>query len=368
MCASPLDFLRSGPPPPRVAILSDAVFFSRAIPVRRRRDPGRGGRRGRPGARGALAVPRSPSSTSATTGRPGAPLALAFAAYRRRFTAEQVAEWTGAQHVMPAFAAILGAEPSPATTVLLGTPEGLTAVHWEKGPVPVAGAPPHAGARCHGRGARPGARRAGQGDGRVGEGRRCRGRPRRPGLEERPRGDLRGGRTALGPARRGRPGRARRPRQGGPGGARPRAQERTSSSGGPPSASIAACLVLALGELSLFGAGLLGEGPRRQGRRAVHRRSRASWGTRTSRTGSTKLSTEAAPAAGDDLDRRGEEAGGDPVPARRRQAVSTRSRSRRRRTTRARSAATEARSSRRPGATAWRSATRCFATTSPPSP
>src|ERR1035438_9317389 len=31
MCASLLDFLRAGPPPPRVAVLPDAVFFSRAI-------------------------------------------------------------------------------------------------------------------------------------------------------------------------------------------------------------------------------------------------------------------------------------------------------------------------------------------------
>ena len=33
MCASPLAFLRAGPPPPRVVILPDAVFFSRSIEV-----------------------------------------------------------------------------------------------------------------------------------------------------------------------------------------------------------------------------------------------------------------------------------------------------------------------------------------------
>jgi hypothetical protein len=33
MCASPLSFLRSGPPPPKVALLRDAVFFSRAVAV-----------------------------------------------------------------------------------------------------------------------------------------------------------------------------------------------------------------------------------------------------------------------------------------------------------------------------------------------
>ena len=33
MCASPLEFLRAGPPPPRVALLPDALFFSRTVPV-----------------------------------------------------------------------------------------------------------------------------------------------------------------------------------------------------------------------------------------------------------------------------------------------------------------------------------------------
>ena len=135
MCATPFDFLRSGPPPPRVAILSDAVFFSRAVPVRAdaTRDEVVAGV-------GLALEALSPFPVAQLYcgyfWTPGAPLALAFAAYRRRFTAEQVEGWNGAQHVMPAFATILGAGMSPATTVLLGTPEGLTAVHWEKGPVP----------------------------------------------------------------------------------------------------------------------------------------------------------------------------------------------------------------------------------------
>jgi hypothetical protein len=33
MCASPLNFLRKGPPPPNVVLLPDALFFTRAIPV-----------------------------------------------------------------------------------------------------------------------------------------------------------------------------------------------------------------------------------------------------------------------------------------------------------------------------------------------
>ena len=33
MCASPLEILRSGPPPPNVVLLPDALFFVRAVPV-----------------------------------------------------------------------------------------------------------------------------------------------------------------------------------------------------------------------------------------------------------------------------------------------------------------------------------------------
>src|SRR5271167_4070907 len=109
MCASPLDFLRSGPPPPRVALVPDAVFFSRSIAV-----PA--------GASAAEVVSQVGLAIEGLSPFPlpqlyygyyrpaGAGRALAFAAYRRRFTADQVAEWAGAEHVMPAFAAILGCE------------------------------------------------------------------------------------------------------------------------------------------------------------------------------------------------------------------------------------------------------------------
>jgi hypothetical protein len=135
MCASPSDFFRSGPPPPRVAILPDGVFFSRSIQIP-------------PGATRAEVVSQVGLALEALSPFPlaqlyygyywpvGADRALAFASYRRRFTVEQLEEWTGAEHVMPAFAAILGMEVQPATTAILSSPGGLTAVHWEKGPVP----------------------------------------------------------------------------------------------------------------------------------------------------------------------------------------------------------------------------------------
>ena len=137
MCASPLEFLRSGPPPPRVVLVPDAVFFSRSIAV-----PS--------GASGAEVVSQVGLALEALSPFPlsqlyfgyhrpaGAARALAFAAYRRRFTADQLSEWAGADHVMPAFAAILGCEAGPGATVILSAADGLTAVHWDEGPVPSA--------------------------------------------------------------------------------------------------------------------------------------------------------------------------------------------------------------------------------------
>jgi len=67
---------------------------------------------------------------------PGSRKALIFAAYRRRFTAEQTAAWVGAEVVMPAFAAVLGAGAAPGATWILSSPDGLTAICWESGRVP----------------------------------------------------------------------------------------------------------------------------------------------------------------------------------------------------------------------------------------
>ncbi|HEY5227484.1 MAG TPA: hypothetical protein VIJ19_03030, partial [Opitutaceae bacterium] len=100
MCASPLNFLSKGPPPPKVALLRDAVFFSRSIPVA-------------PGAARADVVTQVGLALESLSPFPlaqlyygyywpeGADRALAFASYRRRFTVEQMEEWNGAEHVMP---------------------------------------------------------------------------------------------------------------------------------------------------------------------------------------------------------------------------------------------------------------------------
>lgn len=126
---SPLRFLRAGPPPPKVALLPDAMFFTRSVPVTK-------------SATSAEAAAQVELALEAVSPFPLAQLyygwfwrageekALVFAAYRRRFTADQVASWEGAELVLPAFGAVLGANVEPATTIILSSPDALTAVHW----------------------------------------------------------------------------------------------------------------------------------------------------------------------------------------------------------------------------------------------
>lgn len=66
--------------------------------------------------------------------RPGVDHALVFAAYRRRFAAEHVEGWAGAELVAPRFALCLGAPPPPpGTTWMLESETGLTAVYFGDG-------------------------------------------------------------------------------------------------------------------------------------------------------------------------------------------------------------------------------------------
>ncbi len=130
-----LSFLRAGPPPPKVALLPDALFFTRAVAITA-------------GASSAEAAMQVELALEAMSPFPlaqlyygwywpaGAERAWVFAAYRRRFTAEQTAAWEGAELVLPAFVAAFGVTLEPATTVVLQSPEGLTAVHWEAAGIP----------------------------------------------------------------------------------------------------------------------------------------------------------------------------------------------------------------------------------------
>lgn len=138
---SPLQFLKAAPPPPKVTLLPDGLFFVRAVGIDASNAPG-----------GVLAPAEVASQVELAleTIAPfplaqvyygyfwmaGSSRALVFAAYRRRFAPEIVATWEGAELILPAFAALLGGVVERATTIILTSPEGLTAIHWEDGPVP----------------------------------------------------------------------------------------------------------------------------------------------------------------------------------------------------------------------------------------
>ena len=135
MSALSLGFLSASPPAPKVALLPDGLFFIRAVEVPADMAPGEVGLQVEL-ALEALAPFPLPQLYYGYFWAPGSARALVFAAYRRRFTADQVAEWDGVELVIPAFAALLGGTVAPATTVVLSSAEGLTAIHWDAGPVP----------------------------------------------------------------------------------------------------------------------------------------------------------------------------------------------------------------------------------------
>ncbi len=126
---SPLRFLRAGPPPPKVALLPDAMFFTRSVAVPSGATPAEAASQVELALEAVSPFPL-PQLYYGWFWRAGLENALVFAAYRRRFTADQVAAWEGAELVLPAFGAVLGANVEPATTIILSSPDGLTAVHW----------------------------------------------------------------------------------------------------------------------------------------------------------------------------------------------------------------------------------------------
>jgi hypothetical protein len=62
---------------------------------------------------------------------PGAGRVLVYAAYRRRFTVDDAAEWADADAVLPAFAAWLGLAPAGPTALLVTGADFVTALGWD---------------------------------------------------------------------------------------------------------------------------------------------------------------------------------------------------------------------------------------------
>ena len=124
-----LDTLRAGPPPPKIALLPDALFFSRPVAISSGATAAEAGAQVELMLEGISPFPLA-QLYYGWFWAPGSEHAFVFAAYRRRFTSEQAATWGGTELVLPAFAALLGGKVEPATTLLLASSDGLTAVHW----------------------------------------------------------------------------------------------------------------------------------------------------------------------------------------------------------------------------------------------
>ncbi len=122
-----LKFLKT--PPPHVVLLPDTQFFVRAIPVPDAKTPDD------VAAQVELALESLAPFPIAQMyyghyWLPGAKHALAYAAYRKRFNTASVETWAGADAVLPAFVTLLNPAARPATTVILNTPDTITAIHW----------------------------------------------------------------------------------------------------------------------------------------------------------------------------------------------------------------------------------------------
>jgi len=117
------------PPPRKVAILSPSHFFVRAVPVTE------GAAAAEVAGQVELALEVAAPFPLAQLyyghhWKPGALHALVFAAYRKRFTVEEVENWSDAEIVLPSFATVLKDSPQPATALLLSAPDSLTGIYY----------------------------------------------------------------------------------------------------------------------------------------------------------------------------------------------------------------------------------------------
>lgn len=119
------------PPPRQVILLPDPLFFVRAVPVTE------GATAAEAAAQAELAVESlAPFPiTQLYYGfqwLPGADHALIYAAYRKRFTADEVDTWASAEAVLPAFVTFLPKKdaPKPATVVVVPDAAWVTGIYF----------------------------------------------------------------------------------------------------------------------------------------------------------------------------------------------------------------------------------------------
>lgn len=120
---------------PRVVLLPDSCFFIRSIEVEKTQD--------------AAVVEAQVDLTLETISPfpvtqllyghhwlPGEGRALVFAAYRRRFSSDELEAWSQADWVAPELCAHLGRKMKAGATLVITHPTHLTALHWGQGAVP----------------------------------------------------------------------------------------------------------------------------------------------------------------------------------------------------------------------------------------
>jgi len=128
MSTSLIDILKSGTPAPKVVLLPDSCFFVRSVGL----DPQNADTAGQVElALEGLSPFPVPQLLHGRLTREPATRALIFAAYRRRFTADEVDAWALADWVAPCFAPLLHHRAEPGTTIMYPSPGYLTALHWD---------------------------------------------------------------------------------------------------------------------------------------------------------------------------------------------------------------------------------------------
>lgn len=116
--------------PRSVVVLPDAPFFVRSVPLVRGAEAADERTQVELALEALAPFPLAQLYWGYWT-RDGCDRALVYAAYRRRFSAEEVEAWAGAEWVAPRFAVLLADEPPAAgTTWMVRGEEGLTAVHF----------------------------------------------------------------------------------------------------------------------------------------------------------------------------------------------------------------------------------------------
>lgn len=131
MSLSSLKRFLPAPPPRRVVLVSDTLFFVRAVPVTE------GATAPEVAAQAELAIESLAPFPIAQLyyghyWQPGAASALVYAAYRKRFPADETEAWHDAEVVLPSFVAVLRKEaaPKPATVILVPCAGGLTGLYF----------------------------------------------------------------------------------------------------------------------------------------------------------------------------------------------------------------------------------------------